>query len=66
MSFPPTHLIADTYMKGGIEIQTNITGKYRLCQHASCEKYIPCPFVKCQEHRTDFANVESPVKAWGE
>lgn len=56
--FPPNNLI--------IKRPLNITGKYRLCEHVGCEKYIPCPFVKCQQHRTDFAMKDTKVIAWGE
>lgn len=50
---PPEHMITP---KG-----TNITGKFRNCADVNCDKYIMCPFVKCQEHRTDFAKEESKV-----
>ena len=38
---------------------TNITGFYRECQEGSCHRLIPCPHIRCQEHRTDMA-----IKDW--
>ncbi len=34
---------------------TNITGYYRKCEEGNCHRLIPCPHVRCQEHRTDMA-----------
>ncbi|MCV0398521.1 MAG: hypothetical protein K5785_00845 [Nitrosarchaeum sp.] len=39
--------------------RTNIPGYYRKCADDKCNRYIPCPHVKCQEHRDDFA-----IKDW--
>ena len=33
----------------------NIPGTYRECEEGSCTRLIPCPHVRCQEHRTDMA-----------
>ncbi len=38
---------------------TNIPGLYRECEETECYRLIPCPHVRCQEHRTDMA-----VKDW--
>ena len=38
---------------------TNIIGFYRECQDTTCNNLVPCPHVKCQDCRTDFA-----VKDW--
>jgi len=37
----------------------NIPGHYRECGEDSCSRLIPCPHVRCQEHRTDMA-----IKNW--
>ena len=34
---------------------TNIPGYYRKCDEPECTRLIPCPYVRCQDHRTDFA-----------
>ncbi|WP_160272918.1 hypothetical protein [Nitrosopumilus piranensis] len=34
---------------------TNIPGLYRKCEQAECLRLIPCPHVRCQDHRTDMA-----------
>jgi len=33
----------------------NLYGYYRKCEETECPNFIKCPFVRCQEHRTDFA-----------
>ena len=38
---------------------TNIPGHYRECEEGSCLRSIPCPHIRCQEHRTDMA-----IKDW--
>jgi len=38
---------------------TNIPGHYRECEERSCSRLIPCPHIRCQEHRTDMA-----IKDW--
>jgi len=38
---------------------TNIPGHYRECEEGSCSRLIPCPHIRCQEHRTDMA-----IKDW--
>lgn len=38
---------------------TNIPGYYRECEKGNCSRLIPCPYVRCQEHRTDMA-----IKDW--
>jgi len=38
---------------------TNIPGHYRECEEESCSRLIPCPHIRCQEHRTDMA-----IKDW--
>ncbi|MCV0410392.1 hypothetical protein [Nitrosopumilus sp.] len=38
---------------------TNILGLYRKCEEVECPRLIPCPYVRCQEHRTDMA-----IKDW--
>ena len=38
---------------------TNIPGHHRECEEDSCSRLIPCPYVRCQEHRTDMA-----IKDW--
>ena len=38
---------------------TNIPGMYRECDDSKCHRLIPCPHVRCQEHRTDMA-----IKDW--
>ena len=38
---------------------TNIPGHYRECEEESCLYLIPCPHIRCQEHRTDMA-----IKDW--
>lgn len=58
ISEPPPNLI--------VEKPLNIIGKYRICEDPDCPKYIPCPFVMCQEHRKDMAKKESTVRAYGE
>ena len=61
---PPEHLKVQTYHKGGINVQTNIIGMYRLCADSDCKTWIGCPFVKCQKHRNDFAKKDSVVPEW--
>ncbi len=34
---------------------TNIPGTYRQCEEDNCSRLIPCPHIRCQEHRTDMA-----------
>ena len=34
---------------------TNMTGYYRECQESNCARLVPCPHIRCQEHRTDMA-----------
>ncbi|MCH2405861.1 MAG: hypothetical protein MK200_06680 [Nitrosopumilus sp.] len=34
---------------------TNIPGTYRKCEEDDCSRLIPCPHIRCQEHRTDMA-----------
>ncbi|MGY5149332.1 MAG: hypothetical protein ACW9W3_04640 [Candidatus Nitrosopumilus sp. bin_68KS] len=34
---------------------TNIPGKYRKCEEGNCLRLVPCPNVRCQNHRTDMA-----------
>lgn len=62
---PPMNLQAEKYEKGGVMIQKNIPGKYRLCAEPLCETWIGCPFVKCQKHRTDFAIKDTTVPEFG-
>ena len=38
---------------------TNIPGHHRECEEGNCSRLIPCPYVRCQEHRTDMA-----IKDW--
>jgi hypothetical protein len=38
---------------------TNIPGTYRKCEEDDCSRLIPCPHIRCQEHRTDMA-----IKDW--
>ena len=38
---------------------TNIPGSYRKCEDTECTRLVPCPHVRCQEHRTDMA-----IKDW--
>jgi hypothetical protein len=38
---------------------TNIPGHHRECEEGNCSRLIPCPHVRCQEHRTDMA-----IKNW--
>lgn len=38
---------------------TNIPGYYRECQEPDCKRLVPCPHIRCQDHRKDFA-----VKDW--
>jgi len=38
---------------------TNIPGHHRECEEGNCSRLIPCPHVRCQEHRTDMA-----IKDW--
>lgn len=38
---------------------TNIPGHYRECEEGDCHRLVPCPHVRCQEHRTDMA-----IKDW--
>ena len=33
----------------------NIPGMYRECEEERCIRLIPCPHIRCQEHRTDMA-----------
>jgi len=33
----------------------NLYGYYRRCEESTCSNFIKCPFIRCQEHRTDFA-----------
>jgi hypothetical protein len=47
---PPENLI--------VERPLNIIGKYRICDTHDCTKYIQCPYVKCNKHRTDMATKE--------
>ena len=64
MREPPEHLKVDSYQKGGVTVQMNIIGMYRLCAEPECETWIGCPYVKCQEHRTDFARKDTVVKEY--
>ena len=64
MNEPPAHLIVEKYPKGGVMMQMNIPGMYRLCDKQGCKKYIMCPYVRCQEHRTDFAKKDTVVTEW--
>jgi len=44
--------------KGNLQMSpkgTNIPGHYRECEEGNCSRLIPCPHVRCQEHRTDMA-----------
>lgn len=34
---------------------TNIPGMVRKCADPNCRDYIPCPHIRCQKHRKDFA-----------
>jgi hypothetical protein len=34
---------------------TNMIGYYRECQEPKCTRLIPCPHIRCQDHRTDMA-----------
>ena len=36
-------------------------GMCRKCEDANCTVYIPTPYVRCQEHRTDYAVKETVV-----
>jgi hypothetical protein len=38
---------------------TNIPGHHRECEEGNCSRLIPCPYVRCPEHRTDMA-----IKDW--
>ena len=38
---------------------TNIPGTYRKCEEDNCSRLIPCPHIRCQEHRIDMA-----IKDW--
>ena len=38
---------------------TNIPGHHRECEEGNCSRLIPCPYVRCQERRTDMA-----IKDW--
>ena len=49
-------------ISGNVQISpegTNISGFYRKCEEGTCKRLIPCPHVRCQEHRTDMA-----IKDW--
>ena len=35
--------------------KTNIPGYYRECEEPDCTRLIPCPYIRCQDHRKDFA-----------
>ncbi len=41
---------------------TNIPGSYRECQKANCFRLIPCPHIRCQDHRTDMATQDWVVE----
>ncbi len=32
---------------------TNMIGYYRECQEPQCTRLVPCPHIRCQDHRTD-------------
>ena len=38
---------------------TNMIGYYRNYEDPDCKRMIPCPHVRCQEHREDMA-----IKDW--
>lgn len=62
---PPINLQVESYEKGGVMVQKNIIGMYRLCAEPGCKTWIGCPFVRCQTHRTDFAKKDTVVKEYG-
>ena len=37
-------------------------GFYRKCEEVNCSRLIPTPYVKCQDHRTDYEISRFPVK----
>ena len=37
-------------------------GFYRICEEPNCPRLIPCPYVRCDEHRTDYEISRFPVK----
>ena len=53
--------IAPTYTKEGLKKSTNMPGYYRKCEDENCPRLIPCPYVKCQDHRTDMADIDWKV-----
>ena len=38
---------------------TNMIGYYRECEELDCTRLVPCPHIRCQDHRTDMA-----IKDW--
>lgn len=53
--------LATTYINKGITTSLNVVGLYRICEEPNCKRYIPCPYVRCQDHRTDFALKDNTV-----
>ena len=47
--------LVKTHLDRGIQKLCNIVGYYRICEETNCPRYIPCPYVRCQDHRTDYA-----------
>ena len=41
---------------------TNIPDSYRECEEGTCFRLIPCPHIRCQDHRTDMAILDWVVE----
>ena len=41
------------------ELNPEMFEHYKKCEEGSCSRLIPCPHIRCQEHRTDMA-----IKDW--
>ncbi len=60
MNKPPANLLAPAQRNGKLGY-LNIPGKYKPCEDINCDKYIMCPFVRCQKCRTDMAYDVTPI-----
>lgn len=38
----------------------------RQCEDPNCTDYIPCPNVRCQKHRKDFAQKDNTIPSYPE
>ncbi len=45
-------------------VGTNMVGYYRECTDLKCKRLVPCPYIKCQDDRIDFAVKDSTVQSF--